>query len=465
MGLWMNWWNVVRLLRPGFSRSGTFFWFVAAVMGFTVRTELLGVTSLVRALKLHPRYYNNLVNQFHSSAVKLDLLCALWTQIALRIFPQPLQVNGRRVVVGDGIKIPKCGRKMPGVKLLHQQSANNTKPEYIMGHSLQAVSLLVHAANSFFAVPLAARIHEGLVWSNRDRRTLLDKMLTLLGIIDLGQPLYFVADAYYASRKIVKGLLEHDNHLITRCKSNAVAYTMHRATGIKKRGRPKFYDERVKLKTVFDSNTMQRVQSPVYGERDVAIEYRSIDLLWRPTGRLVRFVAVIHPSRGRCLLMCTDLSLEPLEIIRIYGLRFKIEYSFKQAVRVIGSFSYHFWMKEMKPLRSRQGDQYLHRESPEYRAAIARKIHAYHVFVQAGLICQGLLQYLAVIAPSQVWNSFGSWLRTIRPGIPPSELVVANALRQTLPDFLLNNAETDILAKFITEHQDHATMEMFRMAS
>ena len=65
-----------------------------------------------------------------------------------------------------------------------------------MGHSLQAVSLLVQAASSFFAVPLAVRIHDGLVWSNRDRRTLLDKMLALLGIAAVEQPFYFVADAY-----------------------------------------------------------------------------------------------------------------------------------------------------------------------------------------------------------------------------------------------------------------------------
>lgn len=49
--------------------------------------------------------------------------------------------------------------------------------------------------------------------------------------------------------------------------------------------------------------------------------------------------------------MCTDLSLCPIEIIRLCGLRFKIEYSFKQAVRQLGAFAYHFWMKEMKPLR------------------------------------------------------------------------------------------------------------------
>ena len=42
----------------------------------------------------------------------------------------------------------------------------------------------MHAANSVFAVPLAMRIHEGLVWSNRDQRTLLDKMLALLDIVD-----------------------------------------------------------------------------------------------------------------------------------------------------------------------------------------------------------------------------------------------------------------------------------------
>ncbi len=123
--------------------------------------NLLGVTSLVRALKLDARFYNKLVDHFHSPAVQLDRLAALWTQTVLRLFPQLLRINGRCVVVGDGIKVLKRGRKMPGVKLLHQQSESNTKPEYIMGHSSRAVSLLVQAAASVFAVPLAIRIHYG----------------------------------------------------------------------------------------------------------------------------------------------------------------------------------------------------------------------------------------------------------------------------------------------------------------
>src|SRR5450755_551131 len=454
------------MVRPAFTRLRTFLWFATAVAGFTVRTELLGVTSIVRALKLRQKCYDTLLDNMHSSAVRLDKLSALWTQAVLRLFPNPVRVNGRRrVLVGDGIKAPKRGKKMPGVKLLHQQSDSN-KAEYIMGHSLQAVGMLAQAVNSVLAVPLAMRIHEGLVWSNHDRRTLLDKMLTLLNIVAAAEPFYFVGDAYYAAGKIAIGLVRQNNHLITRVKSNAVAYAPFVPQGPKKRGRPRLYGQKIALRTLLnDTAGMQQVLSPVYGEQKITLNFHVRDLLWRPTGQLVRFVAVVHPSRGSILLMSTDTTLSAIDIIRIYGLRFKIEHTFKQAVRLIGTFSYHFWLKDMKPRKHRDGDQYLHRELKGYRDGVERKMNAYHLFIQAGVISQGLLQYLAAVAHDQVWNCFGSWLRTIRPGVAPSELVVATALRQTLPEFLLNCPEKASIAKFILERQDHETMEMFNIAS
>jgi hypothetical protein len=213
------------------------------------------------------------------------------------------------------------------------------------------------------------------------------------------------------------------------------------------------------------SSDFQPAPSPVYGENKVIIQYRVRDLLWRPAGRLVRFVAVIHPTRAACLIMCTDTSLDAIDIIRLYGLSFKIEHTFKQAVRQIGSFTYHFWMSNMKPLRRNSGNELLHRASLEYRNDVKRKLHAYHVFIQAGIICKGLLQYLAIAHPRLVCNSFGSWLRTIRPGIPPSELVVAIALRQSLPEFLLNAPKSAISAKFVTQRQDTNKMQAFRLAA
>jgi hypothetical protein len=465
--LWDSCWCAIQSLRPAFSRGVTFMWFATVVVGMMVRSDLLGVTSIIRALNLRPKLYDPLRKHFHSSAIKLDQLTVLWTRTVQRLFSNPVRFNGQLVLVGDGIKIPKRGKQMPGVKLLHQQSNCSTKPEYIMGHSLQAIALVVHAASSFFAVPLVLRIHEGLVWSNRDKRTLLDKMLGLIETLTIIEPFYFVADAYYAAGKIVKGLLKQGNHLVTRVKSNAVAYLPVEPTnGRRKRGRPKLYGKKTRVNSLLaDHKSMKEAIVNVYGEAGVKIQYCVRDLMWRPVGRLVRFVAVIHPTRGTILLMSTDLTLCALDIISIYSLRFKIEHMFRQAVRVIGSFFYHFWMMDMKPLRYRNGNQYLHRESDHYRDKVRRKTHAYHVFMQAGIIAQGLLQYLSVEFPKLVWESFDSWLRTIRPGVPPSELVVGNVMRETISDFLVSCAKSNSLAKFIAERQDTDNLRIFRLAS
>src|SRR3990167_3145027 len=153
MVLWIHWWNVVIQLRPACSRFRGFLWLAACLAGICIRSDLLGVTSIIRALGLREECYDRLLDFFHSPSVSVDRLIQVWTRIVLNLFEIP-KFEGRIILLGDGLKVPKAGKKMPGVKLLHQESENNTKPEYIMGHSCQAVSLVVQAAKSFFAVPL-----------------------------------------------------------------------------------------------------------------------------------------------------------------------------------------------------------------------------------------------------------------------------------------------------------------------
>jgi len=444
----------------------TFLWLSVCLAGLSIRPDLWGVTSIMRAFGLKDSCYDRILDFFHSPSLDVNRLSRLWVKTVLRLFTGILKVNGRLIIVGDGLKIPKSGKKMPGVKLLHQHSESNTKPEYIMGHSCQAVALLVGALQSVFAVPLASRIHEGLIFSNRDTRTLLDKMTLLLDSLHL-EPFYFLADAYYASRKLISSLLKQNHHLISQVRKNAVAYRpYHPPPGKRPKGRPRMYGDKVKLITLLkNQQTMITAESPVYGEKGVILRYRSSDLMLRRLGILVRFVAVIHPNRGSALYLSTDLSLPPLEIIRLYGLRFKIEISFKQALRTIGSYAYHFWMKSMFPLRRTSGDQFLHKQSEKYRRDIRRKLDAYHRFIQIGLIAQGLLQYLSLSFPQLVWNKFGSWLRTIRPGIPPSEYVASLALRNCFPDFLSGSAQKSIFTKFLIDRLDLSKIQGFRLAS
>jgi hypothetical protein len=455
MALWKHWLGWVRPLRPACSRNRTFLWMCVILMGFCVREDLLGVTSFVRALGLDAIYYDRLLDFFHSPALDVDRLGALWAALVTQAHPGLLRCRGRLVLVGDGLKVPKAGRKMPAVKRLHQESEANTKPQYIMGHSCQAVAVLAHAGASVAALPLAARIHEGVVFSNRDQRTLLDKMILLLDGLALAEAFYFVADAYYASRKIARPLLARGSHLLSRVRNNAVAYYPAAPPEKNKRGRPRLYGEKVALRSLFENpDTMQTAASPVYGEHGVELRLRTLDLLWRPVGILIRFVAVVHPSRGRCLLMCTDLELAPLEIVRLYGYRFKIELAFKHALRVVGAFFYHFWMAAMRPLRRDGGNQYPHRQSAAYRDALRRKLAAYHRFMQLGLIAQGIMIALATTVPELIWRHFGSWLRTVREGVHPSERVVAEALRNTLPDFLAVESADPILVKFLRQRLD-----------
>jgi hypothetical protein len=439
---------------------------IVCLMGMTVRTDLMGVTSIVRALGLLPACYDRILDFLHSPALCLDTLTRRWRCLALK-HPGVLRVGGKPVLVADGIKVAKSGKKMPGVKKLHQHSESNTKPEYIFGHSCQAVALLMHAASSIFAVPMTCRIHEGVVFSNRDRRTLLDKMILLVNSLGMDEPFIFVADAYYACGKIVHGLLAHGNHLVTRVKNNAVAYmppTEPETDQPKKRGRPKTYGEKIPLISLLDDDdAFHQAQSPIYGEKDIILRYRVADLLWRPVGILVRFVIVRHPTRGSIFLMSTDLNLAALEIIELYGLRFKIEVSFKQALRVIGTFAYRFWMAAMTPIGRKSGDQHLHRKTADYRDGTRRKLDAYHRHIQLGLIAQGLLHILAATVPDLIWRSFGSWIRTIRPGLAPSEQVTAIALRNTLPQFLADGEKAPILTKFLLQRIDMARTEGIRM--
>jgi len=203
------------------------------------------------------------------------------------------------------------------------------------------------------------------------------------------------------------------------------------------------------------SNQWQQVASPVYGEHNVTLRYRVCDLLWRPAGRLVRFVVVVHPTRGSCILMCTDTSLSAVDIIRLYGLRFKIECSFKQAVRQIGSFSYHFWMKDMIPLRYHNGNQIppiANRTATVSNAKCAPTMPSFRLALSP--------RDCSSISPSPHPSLFGvpSGLgcAPFVPASPPSEFVVAKALRQTLPEFLMGPAKSDSLTKFIAGAAGHA---------
>ncbi len=471
MKLWRAWFACIRKLRPSCTNRKTFLWMIAILAAFSIRSEIVGVTSFIRCLGLEENCYYLLLHFFHSNAVVLPELSRLWVGLCFEIFaPFMFMLDDRIVILVDGLKIPKEGRKMPAVKLLHQESQSNSKPEYIMGQYFECISLLVRAAGQYFAVPLVSRIHGGVLFSEQDeKKTLIDMVISLV-FDTIKRPHYMVADAYYAARKIMVALREAGGHLITRMRSNSVAWayptSAERRRKKNKRGRPRTYGSKIVLRNLFEKlERFTTARSPVYGEKNIQIRYLVLDILLRPFAIEVRIVLVLHPTRGRIILLSTDRSLAALKIMKAYGLRFKIEVGFKQAIRTLGTYAHHFWMKAMDKIKKRTGDQDVYNKAESYQKQVKRKLRAYMLYVQLGLISQGLMIYLSVSLKNVVWRYFSSWLRTMKPKKCPSELVVSYALRSTFWDFLLNSTIERTWKKFILERVDSSRVPELRLAS
>src|ERR1019366_8551568 len=88
MMLWNHWWTLVCQLRSTCARNRTFLWMALCLAGMTTRKGLLDF--------------------FHSPALDLSKLTRIWCALVFRLNPGILRVNGRAVLVGDGLKVAKA---------------------------------------------------------------------------------------------------------------------------------------------------------------------------------------------------------------------------------------------------------------------------------------------------------------------------------------------------------------------
>jgi DDE superfamily endonuclease len=158
-------WNflngVLIQFRSCFRRNASFKWFVIIVIGLMIRSDKLGVTSIVRDLSLAEGAYIPMLNFFRANSWNLETLIIKWCLIVKEHAPI-CREDGMIVLIGDGVKQPKEGKKMPGVKKLHQESENSSKAEYIFGNMFGGVGVLIGNTYKMFCVPLSLRIHDGI---------------------------------------------------------------------------------------------------------------------------------------------------------------------------------------------------------------------------------------------------------------------------------------------------------------
>ena len=431
---------ILMTFRAVFPRDATFHWFVVAVFGFIIRLDHHGVSSNIRWLGVQPDLYETFLAFFRSGAVKLGTVLGHWQLLVVKRYAVRTR-SGALILLGDGVKTAKEAAYMPGVKKLHQESENSGKAPWIFGHHFGVVGLLAGGLEKLFCIPLAAELHEGATALRQlqgkeapkvngvEKTTVITLMGQLLATVasNITQPCIAVLDAYFAAAPMfaMAKALRRENgerllHIITRAKGNVVAREQHPGA-YGGRGRPPKYGKKIRLKELFSSRAedFASVVINVYGETKT-LSILCLDLVWND---LLRFVLVKDGSET-FILIGSDLTMAPEEMVSLYGRRFKIEVTFKMFKHIMGGFCYHFWTKAWQvPQNQTFTLEQLQAMPKKTQRLLADAMNAIEAFVNFAMIAAGVMQMLAIEHAKQIRLRHGWWMRTYSSEVPSEEMV------------------------------------------
>ena len=453
-----------------FSRKAAFHWFVTITVGLMLRSDKLGVTSVIRDLALSPDCYDSMIHFFRSSAWSLENIRERWFSIVKESFP--IYKEGKFcVLIGDGVKQSKEGRRMPGVKKLFQESENSAKPEYIHGHMFGGLGILVGSVRQWACIPLSIRLHDGLQAAAEWKGACICASSHVVQMVEdayraactFGDSLLLL-DRYFLTVPALEKLAALNKNgntrmeIVTKAKKSCVAFEKPspRKAG---RGRPPKKGPAVHLKELFLSHkeNFQEAEIGLYSRKKF-IRYYCTDLLWgQGLYQELRFV-LVEMDGVQSILASTSLELEPLSIIRLYSYRFRIECTFRELKQQVGAFCYHFWSKHMPKLsyyQKKDEPSPLERVGNEKsRRKVLETVRAIEMHMALSCIAMGILQSVSIRFAGEFHPGQIRYQRTPSRG-RMSEAAVMHYLRKHFFRLLGKQPELCI-TQIIQEQQDES---------
>lgn len=129
-------------------------------------------------------------------------------------------------------------------------------------------------------------------------------------------------------------------YTLTRSRKDAVAFEFFSSVPPekeKKRGRPKAFGKKVKIRNLLQVELLSSMTVNVSG-KTINLEYALKDLLVRGYSKPVRFLVI--KDKTPVILMTTNLNLGAKEILETYCARFQIEFSIRDLKQHLGFEQY-----------------------------------------------------------------------------------------------------------------------------
>ena len=173
----------------------------------------------------------------------------------------------------------------------------------------------------------------------------------------------------------------------------------------------------------------------VYGQLET-VQILSANLLWKPLKGPLQFIWAVT-SRGPIVLMCSDLTVKPEQVLALYCRRVRIEILFHTLKNKLGAFRFHFWTQSL-PRHSRKPkpNRTIKTPQPSQIPKVADCWRAMETFVFCASVAAGLLQLFSLRYQEGLWKQQVLYLRT-RSRQLPSENTVRQILAPLLARHLL----------------------------
>ena len=349
--------DILKKLKKEFSHSrkgeerGT--WFIYTLVAIIIPFTSSKTSNLLRCLKSLFGFTGIRKKRYYTFMASPKIPWQRLWKCLWKMIPEPL-TNDRLLLALDDYINPKTGKKIFGCDKIFDHAAKQNQSKYPWAQNIVAIGLLKVVKGRWACLPLSYRFYH-LKKTIEKRKQALSKpkieFETKLGqaadmIIDIAdafrkKPIIAMTDSWFGNNGLWKPLhqkLGQRFNMISRLRSNNNVFDLPGSVTRSGPGRPKKYGKKLgNASSLAESynNLAKEYNVNLYGRIRTVSAYNRVVML-KTLKCAIRVVWVYRKTQW-VALFSTDLALSVEEIVEYYGARWKIEATFKELKRDIGS--------------------------------------------------------------------------------------------------------------------------------